>query len=198
MPNLTRMKKPLVIPERTPDGPGGGPHPLAAAKDRARQRIDHDRQRYPESLGPVLAAIAANLFTPGWKAEAAVEPAAWRRFRVALGITPGAYRDRQVLETALELVRESTLPILEIAAGLGFDDPELFTKWFKWRTGEAPTTMRSGDEPDTGPPAGQTTDWQDRDWRKAAAWDESPQRGAAMIRKIRELYPALDHHPPSD
>jgi len=172
--------------------------PLAAARRRARQRIDQDRRRYPRILGPVFEALADGLFEPGFKAEAAADPAVCRRFRLAVGVTPRAYADRQLLDTALELVQETTLPILEIAAALGFDDPELFGKWFRWRTGEAPTTMRrtGSDLPGRSPatPADETAGkpWTDKHWRKAAAWDESPERGAAMIRQIRELYPGLD------
>jgi len=178
--------------------------PLAAATRRARQRIDQDRRRYPRILGPVFETLADRLFEPGFKAEAAADPAVCRRFRIAVGVTPRAYADRQLLDTALELVQETTLPILEIAAALGFDDPELFCKWFRWRTGEAPTTMRrpvSDPPPGRSPaaPAGETAGkpWTDRHWRKAAAWAESPERGAAMIRQIRELYPALDDQPTS-
>lgn len=177
--------------------------PLAAATRRARQRIDHDRRRYPPILGPVFEALADRLFEPGFKAEEAADPAVCRRFRLAVGVTPRVYADRQLLDTALELVRETTLPILEVAAALGFDDPELFAKWFRWRTGESPTTMRGpvSDPPGPSPatPADETTGkpWTDRHWRKAAAWAESPERGAAMIRKIRELYPALDDRPTS-
>lgn len=188
--------------EHPHEAPGGGPpDPLAAAKRLARQRIDDERRRYPDDLGPVFEALATGLFKPGFNAKAVVpDPAARRRFRLAVGVTPRAYCDRQLLATALKLVRETTIPILEIAPGLGFDDPELFAKWFKWRAGEAPTTMRppNGDPPvDAQPPVESTADepWTTREYLKAAAWDVSPERGAALIRKIRELYPALDDQP---
>jgi len=189
-----------------PDCPGkdpGGerPDPLDAARRRARQRIDDDRRRFPEDLGPVFAAVAARLFEPGFNAKAEVpDLAAWRRFRLRVGVTLQVYCDRRLLETALELVQKTTLPIMEIAAGLGFDEPELFTKWFKWRTGEAPAAMRptNGLPPAPTQPAAATPDdkpWTVRECRQAAAWDVSPGRGAELIRKLYELYPALVDQP---
>lgn len=184
----------------TRDHEGERPDILAAVRRQARQRIDDDRQRYPEDLGPVFEILAARLFEPGFYAKAAVpDQTARRRFRLAVGLTPRAYRDRQLLEAALELVRETTLTVRDIAAGLGFDDPELFTKWFRRRTGEAPTTLRptAGGPPDqiSTPPDAETVEdepWTDRECRKAAAWAVGPRRGATLIRIIRELYPALD------
>lgn len=182
------------------------PEPLAAARREARQRIDDDRRRHPQDLGPIFEALAAGLFEPGFNAEEAVpDPAAQRRFRIVVGVTPRAYRDRQLLKAALDLVRNTTLPILKIAAGLGFVDPVLFAKWFKWRTGVAPTTMRpaevrlAGDDPPApSPPAAESAgdeDWTDQECRQAAAWYVSPERGADLIRMARELYPALDDPP---
>lgn len=193
-------------PESRQDPEDALPVPVATARRQARQRLREDRRRYPENLGPIFDVLAARLFEPGFNAKTVIpDRAARRRFRLAVGVTLRTYRDRQLLRVALELVRETALPILEIAAGLGFDDPELFRKWFQWRTGKAPMAMRSpeGEAPDhdPDPPADATGDevpWTDRECRQAAAWDVSPRRGAELCRKIRELYPEVDDPPLSD
>lgn len=182
--------------------------PLAAARRRARQRIEDDRRRSPEALRPVFEALSARLFEPGFNAKTvAPEAAIRRRFRLEVGPSLRVYRDRRLLEAALELVRKTALPVVEIAAGLGFDDPELFSKWFKRRTGESPVAMRSPSGPQLppaaspAPPAAEPTggaSWTVRECRQAAAWDVSPERGAALAEKIRELYPALADPPRSE
>lgn len=208
-PDRHDAARPQGEPDRPREDPGGErPDPLAVARRRARQRIDDDRRRYPEDLSPVFEAVAARLFEPGFNVKAVVpDPAAWRRFRLRVGVTPQVYRDRQLLETALELVRQTTLPVLEIAAGLGFADPQLFTKWFKWRTGEAPAAMRPADGHPPAPaqspmpPPAETPGekpWAVRECRQAAAWAVSPGRGAELIRKFHELYPALADQPLSE
>lgn len=182
---------------------------LTAAKRRARQRMDDDRRRYPEDLGPVFEALAASLFKPDFNAKSAVpDPVARGRFRIEVGVSPRAYRDRYLLETALETIQRTSLPILEIAAGLGFAEPELFRKWFQWRTGEAPLTMRSqaagsparaaGSPPRSAVANGDQA-WSTRECRRAAAWDVSRERGVVLIEEIRALYPAIaDRSTPSE
>lgn len=195
-------------PDSPHEDPGGErPDPLAAARRRARQRIDDERRRHPEDLRPVFEALAARLFEPGFNPKTAVPDRAARgQFRLTVGVTLRAYCDRQLLDAALKLVRETTLPILEIAAGLGFEDPELFAKWFRWRTGKAPTSMRPATGEQRDPPkspappvAGGSSEepWTVPEYRQAAAWDMSPELGAVLIREVRELYPELDDPPPT-
>lgn len=61
----------------------------------------------------------------------------------ALGAHPEDYRDQRLVDSATYLVRHCDLTVAEIAGALGFTEPELFTKWFRARTREAPTKMRA-------------------------------------------------------
>jgi len=74
----------------------------------------------------MLEAIARLLFEPGARAghRLFVDDADGRaRFRLALGVYPGEYRDQRLLDVARYLVCHSDLPISEIAAAVGFTEP---------------------------------------------------------------------------
>lgn len=182
-----------------------GADPLTAAKRRARRRIEEDRRCYPEDLRPVFETLSARLFEPGFDANsAAPSPALRQRFRLEVGATLRAYRDRQLLDTAMDLVRGSELPIAEIAAALGFADLVSFRKWFKWRTGKAPQTLRTvrRDEGAAASEAAPVADevfpgWSMPQIRLALLGGVSRERAADLIRKIRESYPQVEQQPPT-
>jgi len=187
------------------DRGGQGANPLSAAKRRARRRIDEDRRRHPEDLKPVFEALAARLFEPGFDANlAALNPAARLRFRLKVGATLRAYRDRQLLDTAMDLVCGSELLLAEIAEALGFGDLVSFRKWFKWRTGEAPQALRTGRR-DGSAAASQVAPaadevfpgWSMPQIRLALLGGVSRERAADLMRQIREAYPHLDSQPPA-
>ena len=59
-----------------------------------------------------------------------------RRFREALGVSPGAYRVRRRLEQARYLLLDK--PVQQVAAELGYSDPFTFSAQFKAHFGLAP------------------------------------------------------------
>jgi len=62
-----------------------------------------------------------------------------RQFRQATGETPGQYLTRRRLETAWLYLRQSGLPIKEIAAAVGFHDPLYFSRVFRKHFGQSPS-----------------------------------------------------------
>lgn len=65
-----------------------------------------------------------------------------RRFRRFFEVSPYEYILRQRHRYAERLVKESTLPIAQIATQLGFASPERFNAFFKRRAGQAPGQYR--------------------------------------------------------
>ncbi|HEX9733864.1 MAG TPA: AraC family transcriptional regulator, partial [Thermoanaerobaculia bacterium] len=56
-------------------------------------------------------------------------------------------------EAAKRLVAVANAPLSTIAAGLGFSDAELFSKWFKGQTGQSPRQHREASRPASPPDA---------------------------------------------
>jgi len=65
-------------------------------------------------------------------------------FRADYGMTPYVYYEQQKMQEAGELLRNSAMNISEIAARLGYDSPQYFTKRFKKFLGMTPSSYRAG------------------------------------------------------
>jgi PAS domain S-box-containing protein len=65
-----------------------------------------------------------------------------RRFKEATGLTPQQFMVRSRIERACEILRESELPISEIAYDLGFCDQSAFTAQFRKRMTLTPKKYR--------------------------------------------------------
>lgn len=65
------------------------------------------------------------------------------RFRQAAGVPLGAYLRNYRLNRAMALLRNSTLPIGEIAHETGFSSPQAFSRLFRRKTGHTPSAYRS-------------------------------------------------------
>lgn len=68
----------------------------------------------------------------------------FRRFwkRVFADVTPGEYVTEVRMEEAKHLLRESELPLAEIARRVGIDDPFYFSRLFRSRMGCSPSNWR--------------------------------------------------------
>ena len=66
-----------------------------------------------------------------------------KRFKANYGITPYEYQIQAKINTAQNLLRSSYLPIAEIAAMVGYSDPQYFSNLFKKRTGLSPRQYRN-------------------------------------------------------
>ena len=65
-----------------------------------------------------------------------------QQFAQEMGMTPADYRNRQRVQEAKQLLRETTLSITEIAFELGFTSSQYFSIVFKRYTGLTPTAYR--------------------------------------------------------
>lgn len=65
-----------------------------------------------------------------------------RSFRNAYGMAPYEYLNQQRIETAKALLRNSQLPIQDIAMQLGFADQYYFSRYFKKKCGKSPKEYR--------------------------------------------------------
>lgn len=63
-------------------------------------------------------------------------------FRMVYGDTVGRVRDKMRMELALELIRDSKTPMIEIALETGYEHPASFTRAFKAAFGVSPIQMR--------------------------------------------------------
>ncbi|MDD3953879.1 MAG: AraC family transcriptional regulator [Lentisphaeria bacterium] len=74
-----------------------------------------------------------------------------RRFKEAFGVGPANYIATHRLQKALKMLRESNLPMSEIAAECGFSSPIYFNKVIRKATGQPPGRLRGNS------PASQTS-----------------------------------------
>jgi len=121
---------------------------LRSAARPAIEQIRHDRGRVPKRLKPLLDHFARHLFDPKLKVSRARRACGLRdnscaiHFREALGIPPLSYILERRMETAVELLQCSTLPIGQIGQLVGFRDPGRFNKRFRQWSGQSPTEYR--------------------------------------------------------
>ena len=73
-----------------------------------------------------------------------------REFRQATGETPLQHVTRRRIETAVLYLRQSGLPVREVAARVGFADPLYFSRIFRRRVGLPPSRLRQS-TPGTAP-----------------------------------------------
>lgn len=98
-------------------------------------------------LGRAIELIESTIPGPvDWDAVAAqlyVSPATLRRrFRERLGVSPGRYRRRRMIDRACELMQQTDLTDQQIAERLGFCDPYYFSRCFKQTIGRSPRGYR--------------------------------------------------------
>lgn len=111
-----------------------------------RRRIAVDRRRAAPDVAAILVVVEERLDDPELYAmdlrALAREADTLFRFRLQLGLDVDAYLDHARLEIAYGLVTGGDARVVEIAAALGFPDAEMFSKWFKRRTGHSPEKLR--------------------------------------------------------
>jgi transcriptional regulator GlxA family with amidase domain len=70
-----------------------------------------------------------------------------RSFKAAFGLPPHRYLLTRRIERAKALLRDTDLPIIEIALGTGWESLGTFGRVFRDITGESPTELRSRERP---------------------------------------------------
>jgi LacI family transcriptional regulator len=66
-----------------------------------------------------------------------------RRFKAVLGTTPHAHLRKLRMERVRELLVSTSLPVGEIAAATGFENPEYLSAMFRRECGESPREFRA-------------------------------------------------------
>lgn len=98
-------------------------------------------------VGNVIGALE-NDFSKEWKLEELLAIAHMSRsnlmrvFRRATGQTPIEYLVRLRIQRAMEMLRNGSLSITEIALEVGFNDSNYFTRQFRRIVGESPRSFR--------------------------------------------------------
>lgn len=67
-----------------------------------------------------------------------------RAFKISTGTTPRAFIEQRRIEKAKQLLRESALPLADIALAAGFQTQSRFTTAFRRITGFTPAVYRKG------------------------------------------------------
>jgi AraC-like DNA-binding protein len=89
-------------------------------------------------------AFADPLDVPALARVAHVSPAHFsRQFRATFGETPHRYLQRRRVERAMELLRETDLPVTEVCFDVGFNSLGTFSRTFREIVGEPPSTYRA-------------------------------------------------------
>jgi len=99
------------------------------------------------ALAPALACLHGRPEHPWTVAELAHEAAVSRslldqRFRDVLGLSPIRYLTEWRMHIATDLLASTDLTVAQIAKRTGYDSQEAFSRAFKRRMGDAPTTWR--------------------------------------------------------
>ncbi len=120
-----------------------------------------DLDRLPDSLRPMLREMEARLFDRGLTLQSLRRSLGIRsnrapeQFRLALGSPPASYLAERRLETAANLLRETTAPAWQIALAVGYQGLPTFSKAFRRWSGQRPRRYRS--EHTTAKPANEVT-----------------------------------------
>ena len=104
-----------------------------------------DDPRFLRAVDYIEATLAEDLRMV--KIGAAVgmsESSVARMFRKALRCTVLQYVQRRRIARAAELLRTSKMPVIEIAASVGYDNPQYFATLFRGLMGTSPTAYRRG------------------------------------------------------
>ncbi len=98
-----------------------------------RQAMELMREHVTDGIALVLVAKACDLSCSAFV----------RAFRQSTGISPHQWLIRRRIELALSLMRDRSLPLIEVALAAGFADQSHFTRTFTRKMGVSPGAWRN-------------------------------------------------------
>lgn len=120
---------------------------IRSADDRQRVGPERDLTGKSQKLKKIVELMADNLDEPYTAVELAKSAGlsvrqVERLFLRHLGVTPGRYYMRLRLERARELLRQTNLPILDVAVATGFTSHSYFAQSYRLLFGRPPSEER--------------------------------------------------------
>lgn len=120
---------------------------IRSAVDRQRVGPERDLTGKSDKLRKIVALMAENLDEPFSAVDLAREAGlsvrqVERLFLRHLSMTPGRYYMRLRLERARELLRQTNLPILDVAIATGFTSHSYFAQSYRLQFGRPPSEER--------------------------------------------------------
>lgn len=117
---------------------------LADARQTSAAPSARDAQRITEAVRLIEARFDETLTLADLAGKAAMSPFHFlRTFRALVGLTPHQFLLRTRLHRAAMLLRQSDLPVVQIAFDSGFGDLSSFNRRFRRVMGAAPTAYRA-------------------------------------------------------
>jgi AraC-like DNA-binding protein len=108
------------------------------------REIEDRNRRMLRARDTMDRAFAQRLNVPALARVAHVSPAHFsRQFRATFGETPHRYLQRRRVERAMELLRETTMPITEVCFEVGFSSVGTFGRTFRQIVREPPSAYRA-------------------------------------------------------
>jgi AraC family transcriptional regulator len=102
-----------------------------------------DRPALRRAVELVEARLADDLGLTDLAAAAGLTPLAFSKaFKRAAGVSPYRYVLQRRVEVAKCLLRETDLPVIEVGARVGFENPQHFARVFRRFAGTSPRTFR--------------------------------------------------------
>jgi AraC-like DNA-binding protein len=106
--------------------------------------IEDRNRRMLRTRDTMDRAFVAPLDVAALARVAHVSPAHFsRQFRTTFGEPPHRYLQRRRVERAMELLRETDLPVTEICFDVGFNSLGTFSRTFRGIVGEPPSAYRA-------------------------------------------------------
>jgi AraC-like DNA-binding protein len=106
--------------------------------------IEDRNRRMLRARDTMDRAFAQPLDVPALARVAHVSPSHFsRQFRATFGETPHRYLQRRRVERAMELLRETALPVTDICFDVGFSSLGTFSRTFRAIVGESPSSYRA-------------------------------------------------------
>ena len=129
------------------------PERVSYLYSRCRELMSYARNRKSEYEQPIVAhciQVIQNSFSePGFNISQLADranlslPYLSTVFKQAMGQTISSYLSRQRLLRAQELLRDISIPIKDVCAQSGYEDPHYFARSFKKQTGMTPSEYRN-------------------------------------------------------